>query len=318
MRLEYLEYLICVCDTGSVNKAGALLHTSPQNVSRVMKQLENEFALTLFNRTPQGVVFTKEGLEAVSLAKNLLATTKAFKSAHQKAQSSEMDGELTVATTTIQSVSFLANDLLTFNRLHPKVKLSLLETDFLRGLRLVAEQENCVGVLPDLVDGAYSAIPDEYSAQLDFSPLDYDEICVFARFDAPVCKHKAIAFADLARYEIALYVRSDVQDSIWYRMLRHYRLDDRIVFVSGNAHTYYTKIMNDGLLGLSARKAFAANEFSKDEKNRSLTRFIPFVGDVRLSSNIVTKKGAPLKNSPLASFVEMLKQQFSSGLTRAL
>lgn len=58
MRLEYLSYIIAIHQGGSLSKAAELLHTSPQNVSRVLQLLENETQLSLFKRTTQGIVLT--------------------------------------------------------------------------------------------------------------------------------------------------------------------------------------------------------------------------------------------------------------------
>ena len=48
--IEYIEYLIMLKQTGSINKSAVLLHTSPQNVSRIMKQMEDELNVEPFKR----------------------------------------------------------------------------------------------------------------------------------------------------------------------------------------------------------------------------------------------------------------------------
>lgn len=60
-RLEHLEYLICLAETGSTTKASEKLLTSRQNVSKMIRQLEDEMEAELFIRGPQGVQLTEAG-----------------------------------------------------------------------------------------------------------------------------------------------------------------------------------------------------------------------------------------------------------------
>ncbi len=45
MRMEHLEYLICLARTHSITKASAELFTTHQNVSKMIRQLEYNEAL---------------------------------------------------------------------------------------------------------------------------------------------------------------------------------------------------------------------------------------------------------------------------------
>ena len=69
MKSAHLESLIAVQQTQSINKAGALLHTTPQNVSKLLRQFEDELGFALIIRTPHGITLTQAGLEVLSFAK---------------------------------------------------------------------------------------------------------------------------------------------------------------------------------------------------------------------------------------------------------
>ena len=71
MRLEQLEFLIHVAETHSMQNAADLLHTTIQNVSKTIKQLENELNVTLFNRTKHGVFLSADGEFVYKEAKNV-------------------------------------------------------------------------------------------------------------------------------------------------------------------------------------------------------------------------------------------------------
>ena len=86
VKIDYLTYLLALKQAGSVNKSALLLHTSPQNVSRVMKQMENEWQVTLFQRRAYGIEFTEAGMEALAMAKDVLTRVAAFRQKYAELQ----------------------------------------------------------------------------------------------------------------------------------------------------------------------------------------------------------------------------------------
>ncbi|MBQ2993898.1 MAG: LysR family transcriptional regulator, partial [Peptococcaceae bacterium] len=58
MRIEQLEQLIQINQWSSMNIAAQYLHMTHQNLSRSMKQLEEELNITIFSRTNKGSVLT--------------------------------------------------------------------------------------------------------------------------------------------------------------------------------------------------------------------------------------------------------------------
>ena len=61
MKLYQIEYLLEVCAQGSFSKAADALLISRPAISRAMKDLEDEYGVTLFQRTTTGVVLTEAG-----------------------------------------------------------------------------------------------------------------------------------------------------------------------------------------------------------------------------------------------------------------
>lgn len=66
MRIEQIEVLIEVAKIKSMQKAAETLNISNQNVSKTIKDLEQEFQTKLFNRTPHGVFLTSDGEYIIS------------------------------------------------------------------------------------------------------------------------------------------------------------------------------------------------------------------------------------------------------------
>lgn len=61
LRLYQLDYLMAVCKCGSISNAADALNVSRPAVSRALKDLEMEFDIELFVRTPTGVILTETG-----------------------------------------------------------------------------------------------------------------------------------------------------------------------------------------------------------------------------------------------------------------
>ena len=61
MKLYQIEYFLEVCRQGSFSKAADALLVSRPAISRAMKDLEDEFGVTVFQRTTTGVVPTEAG-----------------------------------------------------------------------------------------------------------------------------------------------------------------------------------------------------------------------------------------------------------------
>lgn len=107
MNVEQFKYLLEVARIGSINQASERLHTSQQNVSRVLRQLEKELDTTLFIRTHQGIALTETGYLAVEAA-----NIEQLKSDCQQTQAKEIAGDVRLlcppATvfTLLQDISF--------------------------------------------------------------------------------------------------------------------------------------------------------------------------------------------------------------------
>ena len=61
MRLEQLSYFVETVEKSSITAASEALHVTHQNISKSIKQLEDELQLHLLKRTREGVYLTPVG-----------------------------------------------------------------------------------------------------------------------------------------------------------------------------------------------------------------------------------------------------------------
>ena len=71
MTLQQLSYVIAISETGSFNKASEKLYVAQPSLTSAVRELEKEFAITIFNRTARGVTLTTEGLKFLPYARQV-------------------------------------------------------------------------------------------------------------------------------------------------------------------------------------------------------------------------------------------------------
>lgn len=84
MTINQLEYFLVCARRASLTKAAEELYTTQPHVSMVIKSLEKELGVVLFNRTARGVELTREGRRIYPYAANALKNTRLIFSACQE------------------------------------------------------------------------------------------------------------------------------------------------------------------------------------------------------------------------------------------
>ena len=72
MTLQQLKYLITIANTGSMHTASEQLLITQPNLSKAIKDLEEEMGITIFNRTNKGVILTDDGKRFLSYARGVI------------------------------------------------------------------------------------------------------------------------------------------------------------------------------------------------------------------------------------------------------
>lgn len=72
MTLLQIRYVVYAADCLSINKAASLLYTTPSNVSKSIKSLEDELGYSIFIRTANGLLLTSVGAKFIQYASSIL------------------------------------------------------------------------------------------------------------------------------------------------------------------------------------------------------------------------------------------------------
>lgn len=71
MNLQALKYIIEIEKCGSISRAAENLHLSQPYLSKIVKEMENEFQISLFTRSKRGISLTESGRLFVEMSKDL-------------------------------------------------------------------------------------------------------------------------------------------------------------------------------------------------------------------------------------------------------
>ena len=71
MRIQQLQYIIKIVETGSMNEAAKQLFITQPSLSNAVKDLENEMGIEIFIRNPKGITLTHDGFLMMLLREDL-------------------------------------------------------------------------------------------------------------------------------------------------------------------------------------------------------------------------------------------------------
>ncbi|MGT2754005.1 LysR family transcriptional regulator [Streptococcus ovis] len=84
MRIQQLYYIIKIAETGSMNEAAKQLFITQPSLSNSVKDLEKEMGITIFNRHPKGITLTKDGIEFLSYARQVVEQAELLEERYKK------------------------------------------------------------------------------------------------------------------------------------------------------------------------------------------------------------------------------------------
>ncbi|EHK86525.1 LysR family transcriptional regulator [Saccharomonospora azurea] len=126
MTLRRFEYALAVADAGSVTAAAESLRVAQPSVSQQIRGLERELGVTLFARTPAGLVPTAVGRAFLRDAEVAVRAARRAKATAQ-AGADELEGELVVAAQMGLGTRQLPGALRALRRRFPRLEITAFE-----------------------------------------------------------------------------------------------------------------------------------------------------------------------------------------------
>lgn len=259
MTLQQVRYVLEISRCGNISKAAQLLCLTQPYLSNILKDLENELHITIFNRSRTGVTLTEAGQEFLQYARPLL---------EQEARIMELythhieTPPLRFSVST-QRYPFVNKAFFNFfKKLAPnQFEVHLRESSMDMVIRDVQEQRSDLGII--FLSTATESFIRKY---LDVRELEFNEIkeispCVFFRKGHPMAQYDEINLAEMRDYPFASFESNAVSIDFSEEALlvdlsalkRRFYVIDRGTMINTLTHTdafsIGTGILSEGFAG---------------------------------------------------------------------
>lgn len=253
MRTTNIGYLLEVVRCGSINKASKKLLLSQQQLSKIVSSMENEFGITIFERSIKGTVLTEHGKIFIEKIKQL---NKILNEMHQiSICKSIKNRSLLKGTLSIHSFSTIWGNYFTeiindFSKVFPCIKIHLDEKSNVGIVNMVNNDAYSIGmfiIIKD-IEKEETLIPDN----LTFLPVYECEVAAYASPNSAfVQKYKSTSLKSLLKQPLVVYSHDEVSYNLAYRLLSPYGIPN-IKYCISNLATFYTIIESGSYITIAS------------------------------------------------------------------
>ena len=192
MELRQLVSFYHVAQLRSVSKAARTLELGQPTVTTHLRKLEDEFAITLFDRIKRPIQLTSEGSILLELVTPVVQAVDTLKT---QMDYSENRGSFVVGAYPDLVMHHLPPGIQAFSKNYPDVRIQLLARPYTPLLRLVRSGE---------VDLAFCAPPPADDQSLDFQELFRFDIVLMTPLGHPLLEQDKITLKDLSPWPLIL------------------------------------------------------------------------------------------------------------------
>ena len=185
--LKQLRAFVTVANLGQFTLAADKLGSSQSAVSTLVRQLEQNLNLRLFDRHTRLLRLTQAGMDILPIAARAVADIEGMVESSRELNALRR-GKVTMAAGTVQAALMLPQLVHGFNKLHPEIAVELHD---------VAEKTVLEQVANGSVDLGIGTVPED-DTELMATRMATDEFLVVLHADDPLVKLPELRWTDLA------------------------------------------------------------------------------------------------------------------------
>lgn len=228
MDTKKLEVFIAVAENESFTKAGDLLGYTQSGVSHIIKGLEAELSLALFNRTTRRLRLTEAGRMLLLPAREIVKWSEQFDQLVSGIHGID-SGNLRIASFTSISVHWLPPVIKAFKQSYPNINIQLMEGGAEKIEQLVSGGNVDLGLL------SY-----QEASENEFIPLADDELMVVLPRSHALTRRKSCSIKELENERFIVYATGIDYDMP--NALAKAGLTPNILFSSMDDHTIISMV----------------------------------------------------------------------------
>ncbi|WP_427813489.1 LysR family transcriptional regulator [Enterococcus sp. 22-H-5-01] len=296
MRIQQLQYLEKIAETGSMNEAAKQLFISQPSLTQAIKELETEYQIQLFYRSKTGMTLTNEGREFINYTRGILDQVNLLNAKFKNTTIRKQ-----IFSVSAQHYAFVVH---AFVELVKKVggeeyDFTLRETITENALNDVQTFKSEVGIiyLNSFNEMVLKRLINE--KELEFTPLFEAQPHVFVGRNNPLTQKKKITLEDLTDYTYLSYEQGDTNSFYFSEEILSTMHHKKQIKISDRATIFNLMV---GLDGYTISSGIISSELN-DEKIVA----IPLAVDDRMTLGYLKQKKIAL--SPVGQeYIELLKQ----------
>lgn len=243
MTLQQLKYLITIAEKGSITEAARSLYMSQPSLSDSVKQVEKEVKITIFNRCRSGVALTKEGMEFLGYARQVIQQMELLESRYVDERPEKI--RFCVST---QHYTFAANAFVELVKRfgQERYEFILNETQTHQIIEDVGNRFSDLGILY-LCQSNESVLQKKFEEHgLEFRELFTAAPHIFLRREHPLAKREKVTLKDLQPYPRLSFVQGAYESSNFAEELFSSESVDKSIKISDRAAIVNFMIGLDG------------------------------------------------------------------------
>ncbi len=188
--IQTLRLFLAIAREGSIAQAAAKEHLVASAVSKRISDLEESIGAPLFYRHRRGVKLTLAGNELLVHADRVMAELAKLDGALSN-YANGVKGQIRLVANTSAIVQFLPQDLSSFLKLHPTIKIDLEEHTSEAVHKMLEDDSADLGIM----------VPQRPLNELQSCLYRVDELMVIMPPDHPLAEHQSLRFADTLKFD---------------------------------------------------------------------------------------------------------------------
>ena len=198
MNILHMKYAVEVAKAGSLSRASESLLIAQPNISRSIKELENDLGITIFERTAKGMVLTNDGEIFINYAKGILQQIDEVEKLYKENSLKKQRFSISVPR-----ASYISEAFTQFSKTIPEYPAEIFynETNSQRAIENILSNDYKLGII------RYAANHDaSFKAMLDEKGLNYELITQF-NYVLTISRHNPLAEKDeIRRADLSGYI----------------------------------------------------------------------------------------------------------------
>lgn len=195
MNILHFKYAVEIAKTKSISKAAENLYMGQPNLSRAIKEFEEDLGITIFERNPRGIKVTPEGEEFLQYARTIIAQVDEVERIY-KGEGYKKD-KLSVTVPRASYISMAIAEFAKHIPLDRAVDVIYKETNSMRAIDSLLKDECNLGIV------RYQATFDKYFQDMFTDKKIIAETITDFKYqlvvskNSPLAELKAVRYADL-------------------------------------------------------------------------------------------------------------------------